>query len=131
MMYRKFNTLFLSLATIAFVTVSCVNKQGDKKYENAVDIPVNQEMQAELTAPPLVSTPVGKRMAKNLIVDMEILELEVTMTDAVTYVYWTFNGTVPGSFIRSRVGDEIAFHLKNLSQFNLPRKIDLHAINCP
>jgi len=130
-MYRKFNTLFLSLATIAFVTVSCVNKQGDKKYENAVDIPVNQEMQAELTAPPLVPTPVGKRMAKKLIVDMEILELEGTMTDGVTYVYWTFDGTVPGSFIRTRVGDEIEFHLKNHPQNKLPHNIDLHAVNGP
>src|SRR5690606_29280692 len=131
MMYRKFNTLFLSLATIAFVTVSCVNKQGDKKYENAVDIPVNQEMQAELTAPPLVPTPVGKRMAKKLIVDMEILELEGTMTEGVTYVYWTFDGTVPGSFIRTRVGDEIEFHLKNHPQNKLPHNIDLHAVNGP
>lgn len=123
----------LSAVVLAFaVTItSCVNKQGDKKYENPVDIPVHQEMQAELTAPPLVPTPIGKRMAKKLIVDMEILELEGTMTDGVTYVYWTFDGTVPGSFIRTRVGDEIEFHLKNHPQNKLPHNIDLHAVNGP
>lgn len=123
---------FATLAVGAIIALnSCVNKQGEKGYENPVDIPVNQTMQAELTAPPYVPTPVGKRKAKKLIVDMEILELEGTMTDGVTYMYWTFDGTVPGSFIRTRVGDEIEFHLKNHPQNKLPHNIDLHAVNGP
>ena len=44
---------------------------------------------------------------------MEILEEEGEMTDGVKYVYWTFGGSVPGSFIRTRVGDEVEFHLQN------------------
>lgn len=130
-MQRKNFLRSLSALAIAALMTSCVNKQGDKTYENAVDIPVHQEMQAELTPPPLVPKPVGKRMAKKLIVDMEIVELEGTMTDGVTYVYWTFDGTVPGSFIRTRVGDEIEFHLKNHPQNKLPHNIDLHAVNGP
>lgn len=124
-----------SFATMALIAVfalnSCVNKQGGKTYEDPVNIPVNQTMQAELTAPPFVPTPIGKRKAKKLIVDMEILELEGTMADGVTYMYWTFDGTVPGSFIRTRVGDEIEFHLKNHPQNKLPHNIDLHAVNGP
>jgi len=96
-----------------------------------VDIPVNREMQAELTAPPHVPTPIGKRMAKKLIVDMEILELEGEISDGVSYMYWTFDGTVPGSFIRTRIGDEVEFHLKNHPQNQLPHNIDLHAVNGP
>lgn len=120
------------IALLAVVALSsCVNKQGGKTYEDAVDIPVYQEMQAELTPPPHVPTPVGKRKAKKLIVDMEIVELEGTMTDGVTYLYWTFDGTVPGSFIRARVGDEIEFHLKNHPDNKLPHNIDLHSVNGP
>src|SRR5690554_2364669 len=120
------------IALLAVVALSsCVNKQGGKTYEDAIDIPVYQEMQAELTPPPHVPTPVGKRKAKKLIVDMEIVELEGTMTDGVTYLYWTFDGTVPGSFIRARVGDEIEFHLKNHPDNKLPHNIDLHAVNGP
>ncbi len=122
--------LFLCLAGAALLT-SCVNKQADKTYDDAVDIPVNQQMLAELTSPPNVPTPVGKRKAKKLIVDMEILELEGEMTSGVSYVYWTFGGTVPGSFIRARVGDEIEFHLKNHPDNKLPHNIDLHAVNGP
>src|SRR5690554_218370 len=85
------------IALLAVVALSsCVNKQGGKIYEDAIDIPVYQEMQAELTPPPHVPTPVGKRKAKKLIVDMEIVELEGTMTDGVTYLYWTFDGTEIG-----------------------------------
>ena len=112
----NFNALPLFLAGTLFALTSCINDQSPKTYEDAVDIPVNREMQAVLTAPPNVPTPIGKRMAKKLIVDMEILELEGEISDGVSYVYWTFDGTVPGSFIRTRIGDEIEFHLKNHPQ---------------
>lgn len=125
--YQKLLMFFLMASFVS----SCVNKQGDRTYDDPVDIPVHQEMIAELTAPPNVPTPIGKRKAKKLIVDMEILELEGTIADGVTYLYWTFDGTVPGSFIRTRVGDEIEFHLKNHPDNKLPHNIDLHAVNGP
>lgn len=127
---KQTHYFILTLLALGVMT-SCVNKQGGKTYEDAIDIPVHQEMQAELTAPPHVPTPVGKRKAKKLIIDMEIVELEGTMADGVTYLYWTFDGTVPGSFIRARVGDEIEFHLKNHPDNKLPHNIDLHAVNGP
>ncbi len=122
--------LMLSIGITALFT-ACINDQSPKKYENTEEIPVNQEMRAELTAPPYVPTPIGRRMAKKLIVDMEIQEREGQLADGVSYVYWTFDGTVPGSFIRTRVGDEIEFHLKNHPQNKLAHNIDLHAVNGP
>ena len=122
--------MLLGIGAVAFLS-GCVNDQSDKKYNDTVDIPVNQEMIAELTSPPNVPTPVGKRMAKKLIVDLEIQEREGEMTGGVKYVYWTFGGTVPGSFIRTRVGDEVEFHLKNHPDNKLPHNIDLHAVNGP
>jgi len=38
---------------------------------------------------------------------------------------------VPGSFIRTRVGDEVEFHLKNHPDNRLPHNIDLHAVTGP
>ncbi|MDX1768109.1 MAG: nitrite reductase, copper-containing, partial [Arenibacter troitsensis] len=99
--------------------LSCAKKEKIV-YENTADIPANREMIAELTAPPHVPTPVGDRKAKLLKVDMEILEQEGEMTNGVRYVYWTFGGSVPGSFIRTRVGDEVEFHLKNHPDNKLP-----------
>ncbi len=120
--------------TVLFASVLLFfNCMEDKKteYASAEEIPVSREMIAELTAPPHVPAPVGKRKAKKLIVKMEILEAEGEISDGVRYVYWTFGGSVPGSFIRARVGDEIEFHLQNHPDNKLPHNIDLHAVNGP
>lgn len=119
----------LLLALTVFL-IGCMDKEKTS-YENTEDIPVNQEMIAELTSPPHVPTPVGRRKAKKLIVKMEILEEEGEMTDGVKYMYWTFGGTVPGSFIRTRVGDEVEFHLQNHPDNKLPHNIDMHAVTGP
>ncbi len=105
--------------------------EDNSTQEDASTIAVQGEMEAELTAPPLVPKPVGSRQATKLKVDMEILEKEGEMTDGVTYVYWTFGGSVPGSFIRTRVGDEVEFTLKNHPDNKLPHNIDLHAVTGP
>lgn len=125
--------LLLMLGALT-LTMSCSN---DTKTESNVAVKDNATinikgtMDAELTAPPHVPKPVGDRRAKRLIVDMEILEQEGTMTDGTTYVYWTFGGSVPGSFIRTRVGDEVEFTLSNHPDNKLPHNIDLHAVTGP
>lgn len=104
---------------------------NDTAIKDAAIIAIKGTMEAELTAPPYVPAPVGDRRAKRLKVNMEILEQEGTMTDGTTYMYWTFGGTVPGSFIRTRVGDEVEFTLSNHPDNKLPHNIDLHAVTGP
>ncbi len=117
--------------TVLFA-VGCNNTAETKKaHVDATTIKVAGESIAELTSPPFVPKPVGDREATKLVVNMEIIEKVDTMTDGVTYVYWTFGGSVPGSFIRTRLGDEIEFHLKNHPNNKLPHNIDLHAVTGP
>ena len=128
MRHLKFLLSIILLGALFFT--SC--KDNDAKDDvTTADIPVSREMMAELTAPPNVPTPIGRRKAKKLIVNMEILEEEGEMTDGVKYVYWTFGGSVPGSFIRTRVGDEVEFTLSNHPDNKLPHNIDLHAVTGP
>ena len=115
---------------IALSMYSCFDNQ-EKVYATTEDIPVSREMKAELTSPPNVPRGVGRRKAKKLILNMEILEKVGTMTDGTTYNYWTFGGSVPGSFIRTRVGDEVEFTLSNHPDNKLPHNIDLHAVTGP
>ena len=126
------NKHLVSLSLLgALALFSCSEQHVEKVETVPVDpatIQIAGELQAELTAPPFVPAPVGDRAAKKLLVDMEILEQEGTMTDGVKYVYWTFGGSVPGSFIRTRVGDEVEFTLKNHPDNKLPHNIDLHAV---
>lgn len=127
----KLQSLLKAISLLSLMVMfSCIDEKKTE-YASAEEIPVSREMIAELTAPPHVPTPVGKRKAKKLIVKMEILEEVGEMTDGVSYVYWTFGGSVPGSFIRARVGDEIEFHLQNHPDNKLPHNIDLHAVNGP
>lgn len=125
----KSNLKFLVISALLAFIVSCKKDQTLKL--TPVDMKVNGEMIAELTAPPFVPKPVGNRPAKKLIVKMEIKEQEGEMTDGVKYVYWTFGGSVPGSFIRTRVGDEVEFTLSNHPDNKLPHNIDLHAVTGP
>lgn len=123
---------FTAMAILAITSCKRENKNNQATViDDASKIHISGEMEAELTAPPFVPAPVGNRSAKKLKVHMEILEKEGTMTDGVKYVYWTFGGSVPGSFIRTRVGDEVEFTLANHPENKLPHNIDLHAVTGP
>lgn len=125
--FGKMTILVFSLGLI----ISCGNNEGENAIKDSARIAVNGTMKAELTSPPNVPVSVGDRPAKKLIVNMEVLEEEGTMTNGTTYIYWTFGGSVPGSFIRTRVGDEVEFTLSNHPDNKLPHNIDLHAVTGP
>lgn len=133
--HNLFTTRKMGIAIMASLLIgftSCQTDSSDKKTgsvaHQTIDMVAKESVIAELTSPPFVPAPVGNRAAQKLQVDLEILELEGEMVDGVTYMYWTFGGTVPGSFIRARVGDEIDVTLKNHPDNKLPHNIDLHAV---
>lgn len=124
---------YLFILLLAGMVLSCnydnsQRKGNNKRTTDPANIKVFGEMEAELTAPPFVPEPVGNRPAKKLYMEMEIIEKEAEMADGVSYVYWTFGGSVPGSFIRTRVGDVVDFKIKNHPDNKLPHNIDLHAV---
>ncbi len=87
----------------------------------------NEEI-AVLTAPPHVPPPITRSKPTKLIVNLEVLEKKMKISEGVDYTFWTFGGTVPGSFIRIREGDDVEFHLKNHPSSKMPHNIDLHAV---
>lgn len=136
---KKFRIMFknelkiknIALAMFVAIGLFSCRQNGENEAKNYENIKVEGQEVAELTAPPFVPKPVGDRAAKKLIVHMEITEEEGEMVDGVKYTYWTFGGSVPGSFIRTRVGDEVEFHLKNHPDNKMPHNIDLHAVTGP
>jgi len=64
-------------------------------------------------------------------VELEVRETEKEISEGVSYTFWTFGGTVPGSFIRVRQGDTVEFHLKNHPDNKMPHNIDLHGVTGP
>ena len=89
------------------------------------------EEKAVLTSPPLVPPPITRKHPTKLIVTLEVIEKVKRMADGVEYLFWTFGGDVPGSFIRVREGDLIEFHLGNHPTSKMPHNIDLHAVTGP
>jgi nitrite reductase (NO-forming) len=51
--------------------------------------------------------PIAKREPQTVRVDLFSVEVEGRLAEGTTFGYWTFNGKVPGPFVRVRVGDTI------------------------
>ncbi|HVY32238.1 MAG TPA: copper-containing nitrite reductase [Polyangiaceae bacterium] len=94
---------------------------------DALDKPVI----ATLTSPPNVPPPTNRTKPAHVIVNLTVKEVVMPMADGTRYTYWTFGGTVPGSFIRIRQGDLVEFHLQNDASSTMPHNIDLHAVTGP
>jgi nitrite reductase (NO-forming) len=93
--------------------------------------PQGEPIHAVLTSPPNVPPPVHRSHPAKVIVDLEVREVEKEISEGVRYTFWTFGGTVPGSFIRIRQGDTVEFHLKNHPDSKMPHNIDLHGVTGP
>lgn len=81
--------------------------------------------------PAAVPPPVGKRAPRELRIDLETVELQGRMADGSRYHYWTFNGKVPGPFLRVRVGDMVHVALKNKADSTMIHSVDFHAVTGP
>ncbi len=93
--------------------------------------PQGEPVKAVLTSPPQVPPPTGRKAPAKVIVELEVIEKEMPISEGVTYTFWTFGGTVPGSFIRIRQGDTVEFHLMNAPDSKMPHNIDLHGVTGP
>ncbi len=93
--------------------------------------PQGEPIKAVLTNPPMVPPPTGRSQPAKVIVELEVREVDLEISEGATYTFWTFGGTVPGSFIRVRQGDTVEFHLKNHPDSKMPHNIDLHGVTGP
>ena len=87
--------------------------------------------EAKLTPPPFVPPPITRKNNTKVIVKMDVIEKKMPISEGVEYTFWTFDGSVPGRFIRIKEGDEVEFHLRNHPTSKMPHNIDLHAVTGP
>ncbi len=93
--------------------------------------PQGAPIKAVLTSPPNVPPPTNRKVPAKVIVELEVVEKDMPISEGVSYTFWTFGGSVPGSFIRVRQGDTVEFHLKNHPGSKMPHNIDLHGVTGP
>ncbi len=57
--------------------------------------------------------PINRKQSQRLSINLYSDEVVAEMMPDVTYQYWTYNGKVPGPFIRARAGDQIEINLSH------------------
>jgi len=141
---RKVNKqrLVLLLASVAALALAgCSRESAPKAPAAAADTggsrqgdfgpPQGEPIHAVLTSPPNVPPPTKRNYPAKVIVELEVKEVDMEIAEGSTYTFWTFGGTVPGSFVRVRQGDTVEFHLKNHPDSKMPHNIDLHGVTGP
>ncbi|MDR3387298.1 MAG: copper-containing nitrite reductase [Rudaea sp.] len=135
------NRLVLALAVVILSGAACRATNAADAQAATVDSnnyvhgdfgpPRGDPIHAVLTNPPNVPAPTFRNYPAKVIVELEVIEKEMPISEGVTYTFWTFGGTVPGKFIRVRQGDTVELHLKNNPNNKMPHNIDLHGVTGP
>jgi nitrite reductase (NO-forming) len=134
-------SLTLLALAVALALAGCAKVEHDAAPAASADTggsasgdfgpPQGEPVHAVLTSPPMVPPATGRTAPAKVIVELEVKEVEKEISEGVTYTFWTFGGTVPGSFIRVRQGDTVEFHLLNAPDSKMPHNIDLHGVTGP
>ena len=118
-----------ALVAQASPTTKVEKKSGTSQAKSGVA--PRSSLKAVLTDAPLVPPPVKRSQPAKVIVELEVTEVNLPISEGVEYTFWTFGGKVPGKFIRVREGDTVEFHLMNHPDSRFPHNIDLHAVTGP
>src|SRR5687767_5688602 len=104
-------SLLRSTAASAFMMASVLSTFsaeqatiGKGPASKGTDPTIVGEEIAVLTQAPFVPPPIKRTNATKVIVKLEVKEVVRKLSDGVEYLFWTFGGSVPGSFIRIREG---------------------------
>lgn len=93
--------------------------------------PTHPEMADIAENPQNVPPPIARREFATVRVDLATVEVEAPLDETSRFRFWTFNGKVPGPFIRVRVGDMVEVHLKNNKDSWMVHNVDFHAATGP
>ena len=86
---------------------------------------------AQLTVAPEVPSRIERDYPVLLEVPLTTSAKVVQLTSVYKYERWSFNSSVPGPFIRARVGDVVELTLTNKDESGNPHNIDCHAFTGP
>ena len=130
-MKRSLLPMVIATTLLMLTAAKAIDPDSGGSAAGDLGPPQGEPVHATLTSPPLVPPAITRKTPAKVIVDLEVREVEKEISEGVKYTFWTFGGTVPGSFIRVRQGDTVEFHLKNHPDSKMPHNIDLHAVTGP
>jgi nitrite reductase (NO-forming) len=118
----------------AMIALAGCRERREVTYINAARPnldPVQGGEQAATASAPNVPPPIARSYSTRVTLDVEIKEHVKTLSDGVTYTYWTFGDETPGKFIRVREGDLVETRLSNHPDNTLAHNIDFHGATGP
>lgn len=74
---------------------------------------------------PNTPPPVDGDYPAKVIVEVDVIEKEMQISEGMSYTSWTFGGTEPGRFSRVRQDDTVEFRLRNMPDGKMPHNVDL------
>jgi hypothetical protein len=120
-----FLMMVLVVGVFCFVSLaSAAEKQEKLKFPKIKE-------DAILTYAPVVPPPLTRKTPALIKVYLESSVVNTEIKRGLMYSYWTFNGRVPGPFIRSRVGDVLEVHHTSTDESGMPHNVDFHAVTGP
>ncbi|MDQ2703654.1 MAG: copper-containing nitrite reductase [Pseudomonadota bacterium] len=113
-------------------TVSSHSTHGGSLSNRIYSVnPTHPDMADIAENPTNIPPPITRREPATVRVELETKEVEAHLDERALFRFWTFNGTVPGPFIRVRVGDMVEVHLKNNEESWMMHNVDFHAVTGP
>jgi len=88
---------------------------------------------SRISADPLTTClpPLRRNTPKTVETNLDATGVIADIAPVTSYLFWTFNNTVPGPFLRIRVGDTVKLSLHNDKTSSHDHSIDLHAVTGP
>jgi copper-containing nitrite reductase len=116
---KNFKIIIMLLLVLGFYSQYSYAKSNDP-VEDAV-----------LAYAPDVPPPIKRSYSAIVKVQLDSSHQDLEIKAGLKYTFWTFNGHVPGPFIRVKLGDTLEVHTTNSDHSGMPHNIDLHAVTGP
>ncbi len=116
------------IGVVLVVGLAVSSRSGWADQHKKSTLPV---VEAQVTYAPKVPPPLSRRKPAMVRVHLEGGMDVMAIDSSHQYTYWTFNGHVPGPFIRVRQGDTLEVHVTSRDASGMPHNVDLHAVTGP
>ena len=90
-------------------------------------LPVSDIVRNATDVPP----PITRTTPATVNIWLNATEVNGEIEPGVSYMYWTYNGKVPGPFFRVRVNDTVVVHFHNDASSMMNHSVDFHAVTGP
>ncbi|WP_158059237.1 copper-containing nitrite reductase [Halorussus halophilus] len=118
-------------ASLAGCSADSAPQTNRRRTEKATSKQQQKTVERVAADPTDIPDPISRTEPKEVEVTLRPEEVTGEIEDGVTFTYMTYNGQVPGPFIRVRKGDTVNLTFENPEENAMPHNVDFHAVAGP